>query len=79
MNLVGQLPGTSYNQDTECRQCWPTWLTPLIPAIGKQRQEDFCSEFRAILACVVSELQDSQGYIERLSLKEKNKFKFGEG
>jgi hypothetical protein len=33
---------------------------PLIPALGRQRQVDFC-EFRASL----KEFQDSQDYIER--------------
>jgi hypothetical protein len=51
-------------------QAW--WHTPLIPALGKQRQEDFCVRGQPGLQ---SEFQDSQGYRETLSQKNKNKNK----
>ena len=41
-------------------QVW--WCTPLIPALGRQKQVDLC-EFKARL--VYMEFQDSQGYTEK--------------
>ena len=50
------------------------WWTPLIPALGRQRQEDFWVQGQPGLQ---SEFQDSQGYTEKLCLektqKQKNK------
>jgi hypothetical protein len=47
------------------------WHTPLIPALGRQRQADFCVRGQPGLQ---SEFQDSQGYTEKPSLeKPKNK------
>ena len=46
------------------------WHTPLIPALGRQRQEDLC-EFEANLVCE-SRFQDRlQSYRETLSRKTK--------
>jgi hypothetical protein len=42
------------------------WRTPLIPALGRQRQMDFCVRGQPGLQ---SELQDSQGYTEKFCLK----------
>jgi hypothetical protein len=50
---------------------WAWWCTPLIPALGRQRQEDFWVRGQPGLQ---SEFQDSQGYTENLCLgKTKNK------
>jgi hypothetical protein len=38
------------------------WHTPLIPALGRQRQVDFCVRGQPGLQ---SEFQDSQGYTEK--------------
>jgi hypothetical protein len=48
------------------------WRTPLIPALGRQRQEDFWVQGQPGLQ---SEFQDSQGYTEIPCLKkiQKNK------
>ena len=48
------------------------FCTPLIPALGKQRQAYLC-EFEACLVC--SEFQDSQSYTEKTSLKQEKKAK----
>jgi hypothetical protein len=55
------------------------WHTTLILALGKQRQVDIC-EFQDAEPGLQIEFQDSQGYIETLSLrpfvsKEQNKQK----
>jgi hypothetical protein len=42
------------------------WHTPLFPALGRQRQVDFCVRGQ-------SEFQDSQGYTEKPCLKQTNK------
>ena len=42
------------------------WHTPLIPELGRQRQVDFLIQDQAGLQ---SDLQDSQGYPEKLSVK----------
>jgi hypothetical protein len=42
------------------------WWTPLIPALRKQRQADFCIRGQPGLQ---SEFQDSQGYTEKPCLK----------
>jgi hypothetical protein len=47
------------------------WHTPLIPALGRQRQADFWIEGQT---GVQSEFQDSQGYREKLCLEKKNMY-----
>jgi hypothetical protein len=57
------------------RHCSQAWLrTPLIPALGRQRQVDFWVRGQPGLQ---SEFQDSQGYRETLSRKTKKKKKRG--
>jgi hypothetical protein len=46
------------------------WRTPLIPALGRQRQADFWVRGQPGLQ---SEFQDSQGYTEKPCLEEKTK------
>jgi hypothetical protein len=46
------------------------WRTPLIPALGKQRQVDFWVRGQPGLQ---SEFQDSQGYTEKPCLKKQTK------
>jgi hypothetical protein len=48
------------------------WRTPLIPALGRQRQVDFRVRSQPGLQ---SEFQDSQGYTEKPCLKKKKKKK----
>jgi hypothetical protein len=48
------------------------WCTPLIPALGRQRQTDFWVQGQPGLQ---SEFQDSQGYTEKPCLKKKKKKK----
>ena len=48
------------------------WHTPLIPALGRQRQADFWVWGKPGLQ---SEFQDSQGYTEKPGLKKKKKKK----
>jgi hypothetical protein len=62
-------PSTSDRQVMSARQ-W--WRTPLIPALGRQRQADFWVRGQPGLQ---SEFQDSQGYIEKTCLKNKTKTK----
>jgi hypothetical protein len=50
--------------------CRAWWLTPLIPALGRQRQVDFWVQGQPGLQ---SEFQDSQGYTERPCLEKQNK------
>jgi hypothetical protein len=52
---------------------WAWWRTPLIPALGRQRQADFWVRGQPGLQ---SELQDSQGYTEKPCL-EKKKWNWG--
>jgi hypothetical protein len=52
------------------RRAW--WRTPLIPALGRQRQADFWVQGQPGLQ---SEFQDSQGYTEKTCLKNKKKRK----
>jgi hypothetical protein len=47
---------------------WAWWCTPLIPALGRQRQADFWVWGQPGLQ---SEFQDSQGYTEKPCLKTK--------
>jgi hypothetical protein len=49
-------------------QAW--WRTPLIPALGRQRQVDFWVRGQPGLQ---SEFQDSQGYTEKPCLEKKKK------
>ena len=52
---------------------WQWWRTPLISALGRQRQADPW-EFKASLVGLQSEFQDSQDYTEKPCLeKPKNK------
>jgi hypothetical protein len=44
------------------------WLTPLIPALGRQREVDFWVRGQPFIQ---SEFQDSQGYTEKPCLKKK--------
>jgi hypothetical protein len=46
------------------------WHTPLIPALGRQRQVDF---WVGVQPGLQSEFQDSQGYTEKPCLKKQNK------
>jgi hypothetical protein len=46
------------------------WRTPLIPALGRQRQADFWVRGQPGLQ---SEFQDSQGYTEKPCLKKPKK------
>jgi hypothetical protein len=46
------------------------WRTPLIPALGRQRQADFEVQGQPGLQ---SEFQDSQGYTEKPCLEKTNK------
>jgi hypothetical protein len=48
------------------------WHTPLIPALGRQRQEDFWVQGQPGLQ---SEFQDSQGYTEKPCLEKQKKKK----
>jgi hypothetical protein len=48
------------------------WSTPLIPALGRQRQADFWVRGQPGLQ---SEFQDSQGYTEKPCLQKKKKKK----
>ena len=50
------------------------WCTPLIPALGRQRQADFWVRGQPGLQ---SEFQDSQGYTEKSCLKKKKERKEG--
>jgi hypothetical protein len=45
---------------------------PLIPALGRQRQADFCVQGQPGLQ---SEFQNSQGYTEKPCLEKQNKTK----
>jgi hypothetical protein len=45
---------------------WAWWSTPLVPALGRQRQADFWVRGQPGLQ---SEFQDSQGYTEKPCLK----------
>jgi hypothetical protein len=51
---------------------WVWWYTPLIPALGRQRQVDFWVWGQPGLQ---SEFQDSQGYTEKPCLEKQNKTK----
>jgi hypothetical protein len=52
------------------RDSWAWWHTPLIPALGRQRQVDFWVQGQPGLQ---SEFQDSQGYTEKPKKKKKKK------
>jgi hypothetical protein len=53
---------------TAFRRAW--WCTPLIPALGRQRQVDFWVRGQPGLQ---SEVQDSQGYTEKPCLEKPKK------
>ena len=53
---------------SERQSCLAWWCTPLIPAFGRQRQEDFWFRGQPGLQ---SEFQDSQGCTEKPCLKKK--------
>jgi hypothetical protein len=48
------------DQELSIARQW--WHRPLIPALGRQRQADFCIQVQPDLQ---SEFQDSQGYTEK--------------
>jgi hypothetical protein len=54
------ISGKTQHQEQEVSQAW--WHTPLIPALGRQRQVDFWVPDQPGLQ---SEFQDSQGYTEK--------------
>jgi hypothetical protein len=56
--------------------CQAWWCTPLIPALGRQRQADFGVRGQPSLQ---SEFQDSQGYTDKPCLKKQNKKKKKKG
>jgi hypothetical protein len=56
------------NRITTVSRAW--WHTPLIPALGRQRQVDFWVRGQPGLQ---SEFQDSQGYTEKPCLEKTNK------
>jgi hypothetical protein len=58
----------SYTLKNILSRAW--WHTPLIPALGRQRQVDFWVRGQLGLQ---SEFQDSQGYTEKPCLKKTNK------
>jgi hypothetical protein len=51
---------------------WAWWRTPLIPALGRQRQADFRVRGQPGLQ---SEFQDSQGYTDKPCLEKPNQTK----
>jgi hypothetical protein len=55
---------------TEEQSCRAWWRTPLIPALGRQRQANFWVGGQPGLQ---SEFQDSQGYTEKPCLEKQNK------
>jgi hypothetical protein len=55
----------SFNKMT----CWAWWHTPLIPALGRERQANFWVRGQPGLQ---SEFQDSQDYTEKSCLKKPN-------
>jgi hypothetical protein len=56
------------NKTEKLDQAW--WLTPLIPALGRQGKTNFWVRGQPGLQ---SEFQDSQGYTEKPCLKNKTK------
>jgi hypothetical protein len=72
-------PNSEYTERQKCLKTveggWAWWSTPLIPALGRQRQADFWVRGQPRLQ---SEVQDSQGYTEKPcleKLKKQNKTK----
>jgi hypothetical protein len=61
-----------YKKDEKSQE-W--WCTPLIPALGRQRQVNFWVRGQPGLQ---SEFQDSQGYTEKPCLKKKKWEKYSE-
>jgi hypothetical protein len=57
---------SQYNQITKTKSSRAWWRTPLVPALGRQRQADFWVRGQPGLQ---SECQDSQGYTEKPCLK----------
>jgi hypothetical protein len=59
-------------RNKKCELAGQWWSTPLIPALGRQRQADFCVRGQPGLQ---SEFQDSQDYTEKPCLEKKRKEK----
>jgi hypothetical protein len=68
--LVSGVYGKFKHLRTFISQVW--WHTPLIPALGRQRQEDFWVWGQPGLQ---SEFQDCQGYTEKRCLEKPKKKK----
>ena len=68
---INHIPMPTIHKIQNAMTCLTWWHTPLIPALGKQRQVDFWVQGQPGLQ---SEFQDSQGYIEKPCL-EKTKTK----
>jgi hypothetical protein len=66
MYRIGKIQSTKLQKLTSWAG-W-CWYTPLIPELGRQRQEDFWVQGQPGLQ---SEFQDSQGYTEKPCLKDK--------
>jgi hypothetical protein len=69
---VGKSTGLACMSPEELGLAGQWWCTPLIPALGRQRQADFLVQGQPGLQ---SEFQDSQGYTEKPCLKKNQKKK----
>jgi hypothetical protein len=73
MNFNIYFSGQQKQQQQQQQQeptSWAWWCTPLIPALRRQRQADFCVRGQPGLQ---SEFQDSQVYTEKPCLRKTNK------